>query len=526
MILKKIGCAAAAVAVAATVFALPASAAGVKKLLTEPSTTVDEEGSIWNIGDSLYATTYGGWIDGFYSITDKDREAWQETGEFSYSKVDVDGDISTDGVLTTTGDSLAVVKDGAITQRYAYDFNGTDTLTVTYESENWFYVRDDGYMVEYSDNADELVITVTAPDGGQNKAVLNTAVNPSDETASYWWNLNCGLDDYVCVILYVNKAELSSSDIYYGDVYNMTLNLDLIGKDGSVKTAWTGTAQSIGLYGAVGDFVIFSETDNIVKGQTGHIYNANTGKTSDFYGIDTTVRFTNSDGTTTDFDSMVYYLNRPVWFNGEDSKAVMEYVRTIDGVTEYAYELVDLSNNGEAVSGFYKGMSSTDGELYLVQTADDKWGYINSDGELLKAFDNAGYFAGKYAPVVKDGKAFLINKSMQRVSEKIDAEGVSTLDKGLYSVKIDGEQYFMTYTDAEDDSAAEAPDDDAAPAETPDDADNDDASVSDNTTAADSKTDVQTDKTNPDTGAEPIVVFAAIAAVSAGAIVLSKKRGR
>lgn len=42
----------------------------------------------------------------------------------------------------------------------------------------------------------------------------------------------------------------------------------------------------------------------------------------------------------------------------------------------------------------------------------------------------------------------------------------------------------------------------------------------------DSKTDVTTDKTNPDTGAEPIVVFGAIAVVSVGLITLSKKRRR
>ncbi|MGN1423218.1 MAG: WG repeat-containing protein [Oscillospiraceae bacterium] len=531
MIFKKIGCAAAAAAVAATVFSLPASAAGERKLLIEPATTVDKEGAIWNIGDSLYASTLGGYIDGFYSVTDKDRAAWQETGDFSYSKVEVDGDISTDGALTTWGSNLAVVNGDTIVKKYAYDFNGTDKLTVTYETENWFYVRDDGYMVEYSDNADELVITVTAPDGEKSEAVLDTAVNPSNETASYWWSLNCGLDDYVCVILYVNEAELASSDIYYGDVYDMTLNLDLIGKDGSVKTAWNGTVQSIGLYGAVGDYVLFTETDNLVKGQSGHIYNTSTDKMS-FFNINPLGNLTNSDGTSADSDIWRYYLTGPVGFDEKTGKAVMKY--TNDG--EYAYQLADLSKGGEAVSGFYKDMSSIDGELYLVQTADDKWGYINSDGELLKTFDDAGNFAGKFAPVVKDGKAFLINKNMQRVSEKIDAEAVSTHDKGLYNVTIDGAQYFMTYTDAEDDSAAETPDDtnidDTDNSNTNnddvnnDDANNGEAAETDNTADTDSKTDVPTDKTNPDTGAEKIVVFGAIAAVSVGAITLSKKRRR
>ena len=34
-------------------------------------------------------------------------------------------------------------------------------------------------------------------------------------------------------------------------------------------------------------------------------------------------------------------------------------------------------------------------DIILVQTADDKWGYINTDGELLATFDDASEFKGK-----------------------------------------------------------------------------------------------------------------------------------
>ena len=149
-------------------------------------------------------------------------------------------------------------------------------------------------------------------------------------------------------------------------------------------------------------------------------------------------------------------------------------------------------------------------------------GYINTDGELLATFDDASEFKGKYAPVVKDGKAFLINKDMKRVSEKIDADGVYTLDKDLFSVLVDDEVFLMTYAvegkSAESDDTASSDDEKAGlvteePADVPE--------KTGETTTDTAKDD---SKANPDTGAASAAVVIGLTTVAGGILLLSRKR--
>lgn len=238
---------------------------------------------------------------------------------------------------------------------------------------------------------------------------------------------------------------------------------------------------------------------------------------------DGSVTLTNSDGSEADYDGKAYTLNSVSSIHGD--KAIAHYTWSYNGESADGYALVELTDGAYApISGYYAGMYTKDGEMFLVKTADGKWGYINSNGELLKTFDDASNFNGKYAPIINDGKAYLINRNMKRVSEKIDAESVSGLDKGLYTVTIDGEKYFMTYADA-DDTAEEEPadetpaDDSNTPEDTAPDTDN---TVSDSeTTPAENS-----DKTNPDTGAGSVAVIAAAAITAAGIIAVSRKQKR
>ena len=95
------------------------------------------------------------------------------------------------------------------------------------------------------------------------------------------------------------------------------------------------------------------------------------------------------------------------------------------------YKIIDF--NGKDMSKTYTLMETYDGgNTYLVQTSDGKWGYIDSTGKELAMFDDAGSFSGEglYAPVVKDGKGWLIDRNMNRVSEKIDAVGCTTFGFG------------------------------------------------------------------------------------------------
>ena len=171
------------------------------------------------------------------------------------------------------------------------------------------------------------------------------------------------------------------------------------------------------------------------------------------------------------------------------------------------------------LSDTYKYISSEDGEIYLVQTQDDKWGYMNSDGELLATYDDAGSFIGKYAPVVKDGKAFLVNRNLKRVSEKIDADGVRICDKGLYVVELDGEYYFMTYADDVSDVSGDEQGDISTPTEPT--AEPTGTAETTDTAHVDNNNDEN--KANPDTGASGCAVVVGLTVAAGGVLLLSRK---
>lgn len=529
MTLKRTLCAAAALAVTATALAVPASAATAKKLLIEPTTTIGEDvndiGKIYS--DNLYCTVNDVSISGFCSISSKDIKKWRESGVFSYTDVTVDGDLDYEHLGGFSDIPMLYNEDadsGSVSKRYVYDFNGSDKLTIKYTTENWAGATSSGYIVQDTVTPDKLTINIIAPDGAATSSEIDLAVDPKDKTQPCFWYIRAieNNSDYVGALLYVDKLETEDD---FGYFYG--LNLALIKEDGTAETVWSNTVPYFGgLLGISDEYVVFAAPEYVVKGGNSvYAYNISTGEvkvTNLYYGD---VRLTNSDGSEADSDA-TYTLDSVTSIYGD--KGIAHYYNNYNG--DDAYALVELADGAYApISGYYAGMYTMDGELYLVKTADGKWGYINSNGELLKTFDDAGEFNGKYAPVINDGKAYLINRNMKRVSEKIDAEGVGTLDNGLYRVTIDGEKYFMTYADA-DDTAAEEPadetpaDDSNAPEDnTPDTA----APDTDNTVSDSETTPAATgDKTNPDTGAGSIAVIAAAAITAAGIIVVSRKQKR
>lgn len=147
-------------------------------------------------------------------------------------------------------------------------------------------------------------------------------------------------------------------------------------------------------------------------------------------------------------------------------------------------------------------MSTNDGEIYLVQTEDDKWGYIESNGKELAIFDDAGDFFGDFAPVVKDGKAYLVDRNMNKVSEAIDGEGVTAYGEGLYTVTVNGEKKFMTYVAKPTVSEPTEPTTPTEPTSKP----------------------TSTDNKNPETGIPGIAAAVGVIALAAGAVIVAKKR--
>ncbi|MBO4373866.1 MAG: sigma-70 family RNA polymerase sigma factor [Lachnospiraceae bacterium] len=97
------------------------------------------------------------------------------------------------------------------------------------------------------------------------------------------------------------------------------------------------------------------------------------------------------------------------------------------------YILVDVVE--KKALAIYDHISLAEDDIYLVQDG-NKWGYIDPDGNELAMYDDAGAFSNGYAPIIKDGHAWLIDKDLNAVGDLGEADQVYTLGE-LYGVGKD-----------------------------------------------------------------------------------------
>ena len=225
--------------------------------------------------------------------------------------------------------------------------------------------------------------------------------------------------------------------------------IDLVDINGKVKNIWKKEVNDFSILGRADDNIVFTFTyliGGFKSACTTCMYDLKNAKLVTYESndlLDNDLLFVNSDGRTV--SETAYYDWDLAGFSGNYSNvSIAKYKSKTDDTL--AYCLVDLSSKDvKFLSSNYKEMFTADGKIYLVKTYDDMWGYINADGKFLGAFDDAGKFNGKYAPVIKNGKAYLIDRNLKCVSEKISATSVRTLDDGLYYVENGSKMYLMTY---------------------------------------------------------------------------------
>ncbi len=567
MKLKRFLAVSAACAVAAAGISVQAGAAGRFRLLTEPFSTVDgaidvdipnngirEYMSLGYLNDEVNG------IDGLFDITADDLDSWRETGEFAYTKVE--GDFNFDRDVRIFSDCLGMCyldAEGNIAERFAVRYDVEGKLDITKQSEDYFFPTLDGWILDYEDAEGEeqstLTITATSPDG---KTISKEIQYDTGYTVAF-----APAGDYLAYIMYATET----TDSIYKDSENwgeydtcFDVRVDVLTKDGELKNIYSGEKPSDGL-GIIGfnklnvgeDYFAFFENkaarateSSVFFSDTGNVVTFNV----DFQRIDMSDYQNDSDESIV---ADIYYFSTVEDRQGDNiilsyqpsyseygSKDKL-YRLARDNTVDYGDYLVRIDGD-ISISDTYKHMSTKDGELYLVQTLDDKWGFMNADGELLATYDDAGSFIGKYAPVIKDGKAFLINRDLKRVSEKIDAESVRTIDKGLYYVTINGEKYFMTYAAAQEEQTENPEDKPEEPAETtepskpaetsepsepsePEQPDTPAETAQTAEAAGDNSGDNGADKTNPDTGAASAAAVLGLGVIAAGAVILSRKRG-
>ncbi len=508
MNVKKVLAASAAIAVCAGLSMPAYAASGKMKLYTQPMSELYANGghSNWRHNGDLYGFGTENGIEKFISVTEKDVKNWRSTGEFSYSDVTVNGDVDWNNLAMyyNTQELFNKADDGSATAIYPFDFNGTDEITIrdtSFERTGWMWVNDDGYIVN-------VWYTIIKDDGNNftNDSFTYEQVSPDGEYNSVtekcsWWAGLWSINDekYNAFFLFTGEpqhVELDGIELEWDD------DIKLVGitKDCTEEEIYSGTPENFGMSEAGKGYVQFW-TVNAPYGTRYHLFLTETGEMMDFS--------LEGSGLEDSGEMKISEVHGDRFVANTEEGSVLMQISDEAGYNDL-HAVTTLSDT-------YKDISSEDGEIYLVQTKDDKWGYMNSDGELLATYDDAGSFIGKYAPVVKDGKAFLINRNFKRVSEKIDADSVSSMDKGLYMIELNGEYSFMTYGDVVSDAADDEPDDTSTPAEPSEPTD-----AAGTTNAAPAVKDDS--KANPDTGAGSCAVVVGLTAAAGGVLLLSRKR--
>ncbi len=202
----------------------------------------------------------------------------------------------------------------------------------------------------------------------------------------------------------------------------------------------------------------------------------------------------NKDGSLTPLTEVRSYGNEliPVFFGGENFVAWKNYedgcyyVMTLDDNKTYKLESNDKFNSiaevigkkvtvekrsnympdggyprmvfdletGKMLAENEYSMTSNDGGKIFMSKAkgyDGEWRYFDENLKKLGTFSDAGSFieGNQYAPVVQDGKGWLVDRNMNQVSEKIDAVGCTTLGKDLFRFKTSESGDYILVTSSE-----------------------------------------------------------------------------
>lgn len=449
MKLKKVLCGVTAAITLGSFSIMPVSAADagtqeVKKLLTVDFNSIEGAQSLDYLGDGYFIydtdTDIKG-INGGMIRTDVNK--WRETGEFISESVESDFGmtgliyLNTD-ISATRGNIVFQNDDNDFLVKLDKDKNAL-TKVGTYGKPSFVRGLKNGYIITGT-TGQNFDYTLISPDG---KESTGSFTYDGDD---WMWNMYFSTDfddtNERKYVFYVNRKIGNSAfdDGYEGEDFEVYG----VKPDGthdtlySVKTAegmWYGAAYSnasswvdqVRPYAPVGH--VYSEEEDQIYTFDGKFY------------VD--VCDNGSDVTQVPFERICSKLY--------GKKTVGYFSRYSDGGELQASAYVLFSVDGgdgyyKVLSKSYKHMSTHDGEIYLVKNADDKWGYIDSNGNELAFFDDAGSFIDDYAPVVLNGKGYLIDRNMNKVTEDIAATGTSTFDDGLYGFNAGDNVMLVTYS--------------------------------------------------------------------------------
>ncbi len=440
------------------------------------------------LGDGYFL--YGSnaaYIDGFVHLEKDDN------GELTFTDVETDIDFSEKNIAWWNGNNDG---NGEYFQLYKKDENGNvakryvmhidaaaNKVTTAYTMPaDWSYTADDGYTVAI--DGDSYVVYDPK---GKVKSTQANKTNPGyyGVTASMYGNKYAGY--------YIEKSnEKVVEDSGDRFVYN-DYTLYGIDKKGKLVELYTKNANGMVLHEG-SNFVLLQGVEVIYPDDGGIIYH----RYLTYINLETGEITEDPVEIFDDVESQAIYNDKVIL--SVDKKQYLYDIKTQEPVNDKKYKYI---------------YTCDEGKTYRVQNTDDKWGYLDENGEEIgEWYDDADAFYGDYAPVVKDGKGYLIDRNFNRVSDMIDATGVYSFDDDLFQFRNgETDNVFATYNSTEP-----APSDDTSePAD-------DTSEPSDDTSEPADDTSEPADVNNPETGVGGVSLTFGLAALAGAAVVVYRKK--
>lgn len=464
--------AAAVLAVAAPVMGLPdptgvAASAAETKLLTVTQEELfgkAEKFGLVALDDGYYLLLDSQKAKKVVKFDSTDLENWRKNGKPECKAVECDVDLSGMNYMTCNGSYVKFEKDGVI-HTFMVD-KAANKLKEVYSYEGRILYnrvmdevcRDDGYScverTSLSASKDGKVkFSIYTPDG---KKI-------DKEVAVRGFSAEKG-EDYLSDNMFVSNSIFTCAS---GDYLGYVCVPDLSAKktvttdSGREYSTWEHEISGINKDGSL---VMLKKTILVTNGFGGfpYYYGANYISWKEYDGCNYVM--TLDDGKTYKIDGG----RLPIEVC--DVVGTKAIIQTLSArVSDITYNMVDLKTgkilteevhgNREVTDGnvYYErvitSLSTSDGgETFLAATVlshgdDAACHFLDSNGAVLGTFDDASDFDGNgmYAPVVKDGKGYLVDKKMNKVSDELDATGCVTMSEEFFCfITADGKYVFAT----------------------------------------------------------------------------------
>ncbi len=386
---------------------------------------------------ALYNSSDDSGCLGFYRIGSEEIKAWRSSGKLKATKLTAD-----DTLLKSSGcisdmtfayGNYALfysIADDVTTYHVVKYNKSKKTLTTIYSTKNFIGVSGDGSMSEFIWNQDTRKLQVRILNNKAKLVKKLTYDYSADDSYGCWNAFRCGNDK--AYVSYYRESELDiSSD---GDIRGG--NIIAIDKNGKTKTVsdFVSTEVVVGV-----NYVAFDH-----RPIDGISYVCLTSKNKDYdtfnlrYYTDEKSMDEADFYTICDFGTKIY-----------GTKAIAAYKGGTNEDPVYKYVLVNISSNKRLSKVYDYMFTRNDGEMFCAVNSKGQRGFVDSKGKELAIFDAADCFAGngKYAPVIKDGKIYLVDKNMKQISKTIKADEDSevwTVGDELFSYRYGNKIYYMT----------------------------------------------------------------------------------